>query len=157
MFSSVKPMRWIVILGIGFFMAGSSAHAQDSKQDVLQVAQAFMDAIGQGDTTAFRSLFLPGAMIYIVREKDGQSVTASRSPFTETFRPSTVIREEMKDTGVEVQVHRNLAQVWAPYNLWVNGTFSHCGIDVFTLIKTSRGWRIATVSYSIEKEGCEVR
>ena len=65
MFSSVKPMRWIVILGIGFFMADSSAHAQDSKRDVLQVAQAFMDAIGQGDTTAFRSLFLPGAMIYI--------------------------------------------------------------------------------------------
>ena len=115
-----------------------------------------MDAIGQGDTTAFRSLFLPNAMIYTVREKDGQPVTAGRSPFTDTFRPGTVIKEEMKGTGVDVQVHGNMAQVWAPYNLWVNGTFSHCGIDVFTLIKNSRGWRIATVSYTIEKEGCEV-
>lgn len=145
-----------MILGIGLFGAGSSACAQDAKKEVMKVAQAFMDAIGQGDTASFRSLFLPNAMIYTVREKDGQPVTASRSPFTDTFRPGTVIKEQMKATGVDVQVHGNMAQVWAPYDLWINGTFSHCGVDVFTLIKTRQGWRIATVSYTIEKEGCEV-
>ena len=152
----MKAIRWILVLEIGFFAAASPARAQDAKKEVLQVAQAFMDAIGAGDTAAFRSLFLPNAMIYTVREKDGQPVTASRSFLADTFRPGTVIKEQMKATGVEVQVHGNMAQVWAPYDLWVNGTFSHCGIDVFTLLKTRQGWRIATVSYTIEKEGCEV-
>jgi len=152
----MKSVRWIIVLGISFFGAGSYVCAQDSKKEVMKAAQSLLDAIGQGDTTAFRSLFLPNAMIYTVREKDGQPVTASRSPFTDTFRAGTVIRETMKDTGVEVQVHGNIAQVWAPYELWINDTFSHCGIDVFTLIKTSRGWRIATLSYTIEKEVCEV-
>ena len=152
----MKAIRWIIIIGIGFLTAGSSACAQDSKHEVLQVAQTFMDALGRGDTTAFRSVFLPNAMIYTVREKDGISVTTSRSPFADTFRPGTVIKEQMKSIGVEVQIHGNMAQVWAPYDLWINGTFSHCGIDVFTLLRTRKGWRIATLSYTIEKEGCEV-
>lgn len=113
-----------------------------------------LDAIEQGDTTAFRALFMPNAMIYTVREKNGEVVSTSRSPFTDTFRADTKIKERMKDRGVEVQVHDNIAQVWAPYDLWVNSTFSHCGIDVFTLIKTALGWRIAALSYTIEKTGC---
>jgi len=134
----------------------SPTYAQDSQKEVLQVAQNLLDAIGRGDTTAFRSLFLPNAMIYTVREKDGQPITTSRSPLTDAFRPGTVVKEEMKDSGVNVQVHGNMAQVWAPYNLWINGSFSHCGIDVFTLLKTTHGWRIVALSYTIEKEGCEV-
>lgn len=98
---------------------------------------------------------MPNAMIYTVREKDGQPMSASRSPFTDTFRADTNIKERMKDKGVQLQVHGNIAQVWAPYNLWVNDTFSHCGVDVFTLIKTASGWRIAALSYTIEKEGCD--
>ncbi|MPR35061.1 nuclear transport factor 2 family protein [Salmonirosea aquatica] len=151
-----KAIRWIIPLAIGLGTLASPAHAQDSKNEVLQVAQDLLDAIGKGDTAAFRSLFLPHAMIYTVREKDGQTVTASRSPFAATFRPGTVVKEEMKDHGVDVRVQGNMAQVWAPYNLWVNGTFSHCGVDVFTLLKTNEGWRIAALSYTIEKEGCEV-
>jgi hypothetical protein len=152
----MKPIHWIIPLAIGLGTLALPANAQDSRKEALQVAQNLLDAIGQGDTTAFRSLFLPNAMIYTVREKDGQPLTASRSPFADTFRPGTVVKEEMKDRGVGVQVHGNVAQVWAPYNLWVNGTFSHCGIDVFTLLKTSQGWRIATLTYTIEREKCEV-
>ncbi|GHB72643.1 nuclear transport factor 2 family protein [Persicitalea jodogahamensis] len=139
-----------------FLTVQEHTYAQSEKQEVLQVAQAFFDALEQGDTTAFRAVFLSNAMIYTVREKDGQVVTASRSPFTDTFRAGTAIKERMKDVGVEVQVHGNMAQVWAPYNLWVNDVFSHCGVDVFTLIKTTPGWRIAALSYTIEKDGCDL-
>jgi hypothetical protein len=128
--------------------------AQSEKQEVLKIAQDLLTAIEQGDTTAFRSLFLPNAIIYTVREKDGQTITAGRSPFNDTFRSGTTIIERMKDTGVEVQVHGNIAQVWAPYNLWINDVFSHCGVDVFTLLKSGSGWRIVALSYTIEKTGC---
>lgn len=136
--------------------ASKQSYAQNEKMEVLEVAQHLLDAIEKGDTTAFRSLFLPNAMIYTVREKEGQPATASRSPFTDTFRAGTKIKERMKDKGVEVQVHGNIAQAWAPYNLWVNDKFSHCGVDVFTLLKTTAGWRIAVLSYTIEKEGCDL-
>lgn len=152
----IRPFQWIAVLALALCTTAFSARAQDSEKEVLLVAQALLTAIEKGDTTSFRSLFMPNGMIYTVREKDGQPLAASRSPFTDTFRAGTVVKERMKATGVTVQVHGHMAQVWAPYDLWVNDTFSHCGIDVFTLIQTARGWRIATLSYTIEKEGCEV-
>ncbi len=152
-----KSIHWLIGLSMSLLLfAATPGSAQSPEKEALQVAQDLLDAIGQGDTTAFRSLFLPGGMVYTVREKDGQPIVASRSPFKDTFRPGTVIREVMKDTGVEVKVHGHMAQVWAPYDLWVNDVFSHCGVDVFTLIKTPQGWRIASLSYTIEKQGCGI-
>ena len=61
----------------------------------------------------------------------------------------------MRAATTEVKVHGNIAMVWAPYDLWVNGAFTHCGVDVFTLIKKSSGWKIASVSYTVEHDGCQ--
>lgn len=138
-----------------FFGTSQYLQAQNEKQEVLQIAYNFFDALEKGDTTEYRGLFQPDAIIYSVREKAGQTITNSRCPVSDKFQPGTVIKERMKATGVEVQIHGNLATVWAPYDLWINDVFSHCGVDVFTLIKTSVGWRIATLSYTIEKEGCD--
>jgi hypothetical protein len=44
--------------------------------------------------------------------------------------------------------------VWGSYNLWINDKFSHCGVDAFTLLKTDSGWKISSLSYSKETEGC---
>ena len=31
----------------------------------------------------------------------------------------------------------------APYDFWIDGKYSHCGIDAFDLVKTSEGWKIS--------------
>jgi hypothetical protein len=51
----------------------------------------------------------------------------------------------------EVMLSGHLAMVWLPYDLYVDGAWSHCGVDVFTLFRTAEGWRIAAVPYSIEQ------
>jgi hypothetical protein len=66
-----------------------------------------------------------------------------------------VIDEIMRDKEVTVQIHKQIAMVWAPYDLWVNKKFSHCGVDVFTLIKTNQGWKIASLIYTVEPDACE--
>ena len=54
----------------------------------------------------------------------------------------------------EVRVHGPIATLWAPYDFWIEGKFSHCGIDAFDLIKTDKGWKIAGGTYTIESK-CE--
>lgn len=152
----MKYARLSLVMLLIFFGSSQYIHAQDDKEEVIQIAHDFFHALEKGDTIAYRALFQPDAMIFTVREKAGQTITNSRSPVSDKFQPGTVIKERMKDTGVEVQVHGNLATVWAPYDLWINDVFSHCGVDVFTLVKTNLGWRIATLSYTIEKEGCDL-
>jgi hypothetical protein len=56
---------------------------------------------------------------------------------------------------VEVMVHNRIAMVWGSYNLWINDKFSHCGVDAFTLLKTEAGWKISSLSFSMETEGCQ--
>jgi hypothetical protein len=66
----------------------------------------------------------------------------------------------MRDTFVErmwepvVQVHGPIATLWAPYDIHRNRQFVHCGVDAFTLIRTTTGWKIATVVYTAEPTGC---
>ena len=39
--------------------------------------------------------------------------------------------------------------VWLPYDLYVDGEWSHCGVDTFTLVHTEAGWRIASMAWSV--------
>lgn len=151
----MKTPRLLGALVAIFLYTTYPALAQDEEKAALQVAHDFFDALEKGDSTAFQSLFLPKAMVYTVRENNGVPALGSRSPFSDKFRKGTVVKERMKAQGVEVHVHGRMAVVWAPYDLWVNDVYSHCGIDVFTLIKAEAGWKIASLSYTIEKEGCD--
>ena len=54
----------------------------------------------------------------------------------------------------QVRVHKDIAAVWAPYDFWLDGTFSHCGIDSFELVRTPSGWKLTGGIYTVEREGC---
>jgi len=47
-----------------------------------------------------------------------------------------------------------LAVVWTPYEFWLDGKRSHCGIDTFNLVKVDGNWRVANAMWTIEPEGC---
>jgi hypothetical protein len=61
---------------------------------------------------------------------------------------------EEKPMSYDIKVHSNIAIVWAPYTLSLSGKFSHCGVDVFTLLKAADGWKIVSTVYSVEPDGC---
>jgi len=44
---------------------------------------------------------------------------------------------------------------WVPYTLSISGKFSHCGVDLFTFIKTDKGWKINNCTFTIEPNGCK--
>lgn len=63
-----------------------------------------------------------------------------------------IIQEKLLSS--EINIHQNIAVAWVPYTLSLSGKFSHCGIDVFTFLKTLEGWKIVSTVYSVEPEGC---
>ena len=42
--------------------------------------------------------------------------------------------------------------IWTPYDFHIDGAFSHSGVDVFTLLRTPAGWRVASISYTVDPE-----
>lgn len=132
------------------------SHAQQSpaEKEVLGVVNRFFTALEAQDTAAFSSMCMNDARFYIVATRNDTVRTFSRAINPFTFHKDQILKERMRDTGVVVQVHDRIATVWAPYDIWINNKFSHCGVDVFTLLKSSRGWKIASCSYTVETEGC---
>lgn len=47
-----------------------------------------------------------------------------------------------------------IAVVWAPYEFQVNGKTTHCGIDVFDMVKVEGTWKIAHLMWTQEPNGC---
>ena len=135
----------------------ATVNAQNEKREVLAVTQQFFNALEKGDTATFRSLFLEDARNYFVQEKDANIRAGSRSPESFKFDKDRIIKERFLQDGVEIMIRNRIAIVWGSYNLWINDKFSHCGVDAFTLLKTDQGWKISSLSYSMETEGCNVK
>ena len=54
----------------------------------------------------------------------------------------------------EVRVHGLIATVWTPYNFWIDGKFSHCGIDAFESDQDRGRLEARGGTYTIESK-CE--
>ena len=52
----------------------------------------------------------------------------------------------------EVKIRGPIANVWTPYDFWIDGKFSHCGIDSFDLIKVDGQWKISGIMYTVESD-----
>lgn len=130
--------------------------AQTETQQVMAVLNDFFTAVNTSDSAAFNKVFFKDAHMFISRYVNDSTVYASRPAVkTSIFKPGVQYRETMRNKGVKVEVHQHIAMAWVPYDFYTDNTFSHCGIDVFTLMKTDSGWKIALIAYSVEKTGCE--
>ncbi len=60
-----------------------------------------------------------------------------------------------------IRVDGDVAIFSAPYDFWVEQTCSHCGYDAITLLRVGdeksdfRGWRIASLTYTVDASGEE--
>ncbi len=130
-------------------------HAQESSDDEMAVKEAideFFYALEVQDSTLFMQGVLEnGQSWYVVDE--GDNVRSGMRYFKDRkFDPETVIQET--PLSYDIRIHERIAVAWVPYTLDINDTFSHCGVDVFTLFKMNEEWKILNISFTVEPEGC---
>lgn len=142
--------RFPVLLLAACFI--SLAYVASDEQSPTATVQRLFDAMAAHDANAGRALFTEDALLFSVRP-DGTAVATPHEKWLERLGAS-------KDAWLEriwnpkVLEHGTIAVVWAEYDFHLNGKFSHCGIDSFSLLKTATGWKIAAVSDTRETSGC---
>ena len=47
-----------------------------------------------------------------------------------------------------------IAVIWGEYEFWIDGEFSHCGVDSADLVKISGEWKVANFMWTVETEDC---
>lgn len=53
-----------------------------------------------------------------------------------------------------VLIRGGIAVVWAPYEYWIDGETSHCGVDVFNFVKIDGAWRVSNSMWTVEPNAC---
>jgi hypothetical protein len=121
------------------------------REAVLKVVQAFFDTMTAKDVEGARKVLMPQGRFHAMDMRKPKSDPRGFSN-EEYFAQLQAAKETMRERiwNPEVRIHGPIATVWAPYDFWRDGKFSHCGIDAFDLIKTDEGWKIAGGTYTLE-------
>lgn len=128
---------------------------ETKKNEVQEKVNHFFKALETKDTVLYKTIVFTNGQIWTVRKQQDtlkNSVRSFADDMKKLAATNAVIEE--RPLSYEIKIHNDIAIAWVPYTLSLSGKFSHCGVDVFTLIKTSDGWKIVNASYSIEPDGC---
>lgn len=133
--------------------APGQAVAAQASSEIVSVVEDLFRAIAERDTALARSLFVPEAPLLSVRAT-GDTAARRFRPVEEFVAglagPGPELDERMWDP--EITMEGPLATLRAPYDFRVDGEFSHCGIDVFHLVRTAEGWKLAAVVYTVVED-----
>jgi hypothetical protein len=151
------PVTAVLTLLVGGGALLSPALAQSATQDerdVIAVVQKFFDAMAACDAAGARAISMPEGRLY--RVVAGAPDPVRSSTLEEFTNGLAACNRQLLERmwSPQVRVHAGIASLWAPYDFWLNGAFSHCGIDSFDLVKTPGGWKLAGGTYTVEREGC---
>ena len=144
-----------VIVATAVLAAPTAAQSQtQDERDVVAVVQKMFDAMASCDEATARAISMPEGRLY--RLVDGADEAVRSTTFDEFSASLGKCGRKMLERmwTPQVRVHKGIATLWAPYDFWLNGAFSHCGIDSFELAKTSEGWKFTSGVYTVERTGC---
>ena len=149
-------LKMLFALSLALFAIGP-AIADDAadRAAVVELVGVFFEQMKNRDTAGMRSLLTPDGIFYGYRETtDGLEIARpTHASFIEGIgQGDSELVERFWEP--KVLLHDRMAVVWTPYDLYVNGEFSHCGIDSFNFLKTDDGWKITGIVFSMETENC---
>lgn len=121
---------------------------------VMKTVQAFFDTMTASDVEGARKVLQPQGRFHAMRIKDGKpDVHAfSNEEYFADLQAGSKQKMQERIWNPEVRINGLIATVRAPYDFWIDGKLSHCGVDNFDLIKTEEGWKIAGGVYTVEQK-----
>ena len=124
--------------------------------EVLAAVERMFDAMRRKDADAYASVLVPEGKAIRVRTDgpaEGRLRFQGNAEDIVSFK-GNVDRWDERIWDPTVRVHGPIAVVWAPYDFHINGKFSHCGMDLFELLKVDGKWRLSNASWTVETVGC---
>jgi hypothetical protein len=148
-----KFLLFVIIL----FFSKQIVMAQSQDAAIRASVDKLFDGMRSGDSSGVRSVFIPQSTLTSVSTNAKDSVMTHVSK-TDDFvaavgKPHTEKWDE-RIYDVKISVDGPMAIVWAPYKFYRGEAFSHCGVNVFTMIKTKSGWKINAITDTRRKTDC---
>jgi hypothetical protein len=137
---------------------GSVAAQSTARDSVVTTVQRFFDGMRARDTAGLRQLVDSTARF--IGARDTSTVTRPRtvSQFLASVAATPADRasdERMFDP--EVRIDGAAAQLWTYYTFRSGSTFTHCGTDAVSLMRSGGAWKIVNFIWTVRTEHCTHR
>lgn len=151
--------RVLAFLLLSLGLIGPAAAKTSERTAVTAAVDRFLDAINTDDPAGLKASQLPEGMTFaLIYASDGTMKPRPRSNAEWAERAGKAkVKVHERYWSPKILIHRDMAVFWAPYSFDVDGKRSHCGIDVFELIRIAGEWKIANAMWTIEPDGCRDR
>jgi len=122
--------------------------------NVLAPIQQLFAAFEAGDSAAMLRVVYPDGRVTATGERASGSGLRQMSwtQFAQRVTPDARFSERISDPAVEVD--GDVAMVWAPFVVRVNGKVANCGFDLFDLVRENGAWKVMNLTFSSRLTGC---
>ena len=141
------------------FFIGFSSFSQPSEASAKQMVQEFFKAFHDQDSVKLKTFAFEKVQLKSIGKKEnGKMVvnTDSYEKFVSSISsiPAEVNFEERLG-NLTVNTDGYLANVWMPYEFYINNELSHCGVNNFQLIYIDKVWKILSIVDTRKKQACK--
>jgi hypothetical protein len=145
--------RALILLFSPLFLFGQNQINKDEDQIKAVILKTF-SAMKSVDSVALKSCFTEKAVLQISQVKpEGNTVRevpiASFVKNVMTRKPGDM--DERVLSWGPILVDHEIATAWVPYEFYLNGKFTHKGVDAFILVKVGEEYKIQTLVYNMQK------
>ena len=148
-------MKNLMFLAFIFICVNSHAQSNNPKQLVID----FFEAFHEQDTVKLKTLATESLQLKSVSMNAEGKTDISTSTFSEFVKSIASIPKNVKfkENIHEYRIEENglLATVTTSYTFYYNGEKSHCGTNVFNLVKMDGNWKILFLMDSRRKQNCD--
>ena len=135
----------------------NSAKTQTTEDSVKAVVNKMFAAMKSADSVDLKNAFSEWAVLQTISlSKEGETIV--RTDVINEF-VSFVGKTNKGDADERIRfgaIHIDgaLASVWAPYQFYYKGNFSHCGVNSFQLVRIKGQWKIQYIIDTRRKTDC---
>jgi hypothetical protein len=146
--------RFLLAAALALGCGLPAAAADTDETAIVAQIERFFDAMRAQDPATIKAILLDDTT-FSAQRVGADGAKLARIPgkdFAERVAGQKGLDERMWDPVV---MRRGpIAMVWAPYEFRLDGKTTHCGIDVFDMVKVEGTWRIAHLMWTQEPEAC---
>lgn len=147
-----KLLTLICLIGIAQY-----TQAQSATDSVKQVVNQLFTAMKSSDPVLLQQCFADSAILQtIAMNKEGKTIVRNESVAAFAASISKAPAGAL-DERIEFDVVKTdgaLAIAWTPYQFYLNGNFSHCGVNSFQLVRFNGQWKIQYLIDTRRRTGC---
>ncbi|AYN67934.1 nuclear transport factor 2 family protein [Euzebyella marina] len=151
-------MRALVTLAL--FFISVQMNAQDEEALVETTIENFFNAFHRQDSVGIKKTVSDDIVLQTIAKDNEGAPVVKTQPFNEFLKsiisiPKSTQFEEVI-TNFHIQIDGPMANAWTDYEFNLDGSFHHCGVNSFQLVKDAKkGWQIIYLIDTRRVEGCK--